>query len=84
MQNLINELTQPRSLPPSQAMLRAAKALQELAALHQQDLHGRLKAEQELVIVHAELDKLRKELNEKNNNNNSVDTSPADNTPTGT
>jgi hypothetical protein len=67
MQNLINELTQPRSLPPSPAALRAAKALQELAALHQADLKGRLEAERKLMEAYGDIQRLQGLLNEKSN-----------------
>jgi hypothetical protein len=71
MQNLINELTQPR--PPSAASLRAAKALQELATLHQADLKGRLEAERKLVEAYGEIQKLQGLLNEKSNTNTVTD-----------
>jgi hypothetical protein len=75
MQDLINQLTRPNGRTPSQAMFRAAKVLQELAALQQQDLAGRLRAEQELVVMQAEIDRLRKVIHEKETSNtNSSDT----------
>jgi hypothetical protein len=70
MQNLINELTQPR--PPSAASLRAAKALQELATLHQADLKGRLEAERRLVEAYGEIQRLKEQLNDKNTSSSST------------
>jgi hypothetical protein len=91
MQNLINELTQPRQLPPSQAMLRAAKALQELAQLHQADLNGRLeaerklcKAEGELVLLQRDIQRLQGLLNEKNTNSVNTNDSANPIPPSGT
>jgi hypothetical protein len=57
-------------------MLRAAKALQEMAQLHQQDLQGRLEAEQKLIEAYGEIQKLKEQLNEKNNTSTSSSSSP--------
>jgi hypothetical protein len=64
MQNLIKQLLEPR--PPSQAATRAAKALQELAALHQADLAGRLAAEQSLMEANKEIERLTNEISKRN------------------
>ena len=55
MQNLINELSLPRQVAPTSAMLRAAQELQNLAQLHKQDLAGGLAAEQHVVHLHSEI-----------------------------
>lgn len=72
MENLINELQQPRHIAPSQAQLRAAKALQELIALKQADTQARLLAEQKLVEAYGEIQELRRQLNEKNNTSDPI------------
>ena len=52
MQNLIEQLSQPgvdangNTVPASLLKMRAAKTLKELSELQQQDLYGRLRAEQ--------------------------------------
>lgn len=67
MENLILELQLPRTINASAASIRAAKVLQELHVLVQQDRAGRLKAEEENRMLQLEVERLRGLLNEKNN-----------------
>jgi hypothetical protein len=79
MQNLINELTQPRLSAPTAVMLRAGKVLKELFDIHQADLKGRLDAEQKLTVALDEIERLTNELrsvNEKINSNSSSSATP--------
>ena len=56
MQNLIQELTSSRTVPPTSAAIRAAKELQSLAQRAQHDTAARLLAEERLVEAHSELE----------------------------
>lgn len=78
MQDLINELQQPRLITPAPAAIRASKALVELFQLQQADLQARKQAEQKLQALEAENIRLREELNELKNSNSS--TTPSDTT----
>lgn len=64
MQDLINELQQPRIITPAPASLRAAKVLAELHAQQQADLRGRLAAEERCNRLEQENIELRRKLNE--------------------
>ena len=67
MNDLINELTNPRIIQPTQAMFRAAKALQEMFARSQADTKARLDAEAKLVEAFGDIQRLTKELQELKN-----------------
>lgn len=68
MENLINELGQPRMISPSPAAIRAAKALQELHARANQDTQARIKAEHQLMKAFGDIQRLTKELNDAKEN----------------
>ena len=80
MQDLINELREPRSvvIAPSPAAMRASAELQKLYALQQQDLQARLIAEQKLVEAYGQIQALTKELNEKAANNSDASIAASD------
>jgi cell division septum initiation protein DivIVA len=56
MQNLIQELTSNRTVPPTSAALRAAERIKSLAERANQDTAARIAAEARLVEAHAELE----------------------------
>jgi hypothetical protein len=56
MQNLIQELTSSRTVPPTSAAIRAAAEIKSLAERANRDTQARLLAEQQLVEAHAELE----------------------------
>ena len=56
MQNLIQELTSSRTVPPTSAALRAAERIKSLAERANQDTAARIAAEARLVEAHAELE----------------------------
>lgn len=68
LENLINELGQPRMISPSPAAIRAAKALQELHARANQDTQARIKAEHQLMKALGDIQRLTKELNDAKEN----------------
>lgn len=62
MQDLIQELQNPRWLAPSPASLRAAELIKKLTERVETDTKARLDAEQKLTEAYREVEQLRKEL----------------------
>lgn len=69
VQDLIKEL---QTVRPNAVSIRAAKAIQQLHALQQTDLAGRLLAERKLGVAEGELIELKKQLLQKNSNSDTV------------
>lgn len=72
MQDLIDQLQQPRLTTPSQAAMKAARALQELLPRAEADLKARILAEQKLTEAYADIQRLTKELQDAKENINKL------------
>lgn len=62
MNDLIQELEAPRSVPPSALQLRAARVIKKISEMGKADYQARIAAEQNLATAHGEIDRLTQEL----------------------